>query len=115
MLVHFVTDEPTTIPAIRAMLEPRYHVVPQLLGGSDTEISSNGVLMVDADLRKVVRVEQIKLVLRDLNCLSERLFVVEKRFHHMRRRLLSERPPWFLVQEKSYSNWRRSKSRRRQH
>jgi len=32
MLVHFVTDEPTKIPAIRAMLEPRYHVVPQLLG-----------------------------------------------------------------------------------
>ena len=83
MLVHFVTDEPTKIPAIRAMLEPRYHVVPQLLGGSDTEISSNGVLMVDADLRKVVRVEQIKLVLQDLNCLSERLFVVEKHFHHM--------------------------------
>jgi len=26
MLVHFVTDE--KIPAIRAMLEPRYYVVP---------------------------------------------------------------------------------------
>jgi len=24
MLVHFVTDEPGKIPAIRAMLEPRY-------------------------------------------------------------------------------------------
>ena len=83
MLVHFVTDEPTKIAAIRAMLEPRYHVVPQLLGGGDTEISSNGVLMVDADLRKVVRVEQIKLVLQDLSCLSERLFVVEKHVHHM--------------------------------
>jgi putative nucleotidyltransferase with HDIG domain len=83
MLVHFVTDEPTKIPAIRAMLEPRYHVVPQLLGGDDTEISSNGVLMVDVDLRKVVRVEQIKLVLQDLNCFSERLFVVERHVHHM--------------------------------
>src|SRR3984957_10521560 len=83
MLVHFVTDEPTKMPAIRAMLEPRYHVVPQLLGGGVTEISPNGVLMVDADLRKVVRVEQIKLVLRDLSCLSERLFVVEKHIHHM--------------------------------
>jgi small basic protein len=31
MLVHFVTDEPTKIPAIRAMLEPRYHVVPPQL------------------------------------------------------------------------------------
>ncbi len=83
MLVHFVTDELTKIPAIRAMLEPRYHVIPQLLGDGGTEIRSNGVLIVDADLRKVVRIEQIKLVLRDLSSLSERLFVVEKHRHHM--------------------------------
>jgi putative nucleotidyltransferase with HDIG domain len=83
MLVHFVTDEPRKIPAIRAMLEPRYRVAPRVLGSGDTEISSNGVLMVDADLRKVVRVEQIKLVLRDLSCLTERLFVVEKHIHHL--------------------------------
>ena len=82
MLVHFVTDEPTKIPAIRAMLEPRYHVIPQLLGGGDTQISSDGVLMVDADLRKAVRVEQIRLVLRDLS-IPEKLFVVQKHLHHM--------------------------------
>ena len=76
MLVHFVTDEPAKIPAIRAMLEPRHRVVPQLLGGGDTQISSNGVLMVDADLRKTVRVEQI---LQELNRISEKLFVVQNR------------------------------------
>ena len=54
MLVHFVTDEPTKIPAIRAILEPQYNVAPQLLGVGDTKITSNGVLMVDADLRKAV-------------------------------------------------------------
>ena len=83
MLVHFVTDEPTKIPAIRAMLEPRYHVVPQLLGGGDTQNSSSGVLMVDADLREMVRVEQIKLVLLELSCIPEKLFVVQKHLHHM--------------------------------
>lgn len=83
MLVHFVTDEPTKIPAVRAILEPRYHVVPQLLGGGDTQISSSGVLMVDADLRKMVRVEQIKLVFLELSCISEKLFVVQKHLHHM--------------------------------
>jgi putative nucleotidyltransferase with HDIG domain len=77
MLVHFVTDEPTKIPAIRAMLEPRYRVVPQLLGGGDTQISSNCVLVVDADLRKMVRVEQIRLVLQQLSCIPEKLFVVQ--------------------------------------
>jgi putative nucleotidyltransferase with HDIG domain len=83
MRVHFVTDEPTKIPAIRAMLEPRHHVVPQLLGGGDTQISSNGVLMVDADLRKIARVEQIRLVLQELNCISEKLFVVQNHVRSM--------------------------------
>src|ERR1700683_2450391 len=83
MLVHFVTDEPTKIPAIRAMLEPRYHVVPQLLGAGDTQIISNGVLMVDADLRKEVRVEQIKLVLQKLSRISEKLFVVQDHLRSM--------------------------------
>ena len=58
------------------MLEPRHRVVPQLVGGGDTQISSNGVLMVDADLRKTVRVEQI---LQELNRISEKLFVVQNR------------------------------------
>ena len=83
MLVHFVTDEPSKIPAIRAMLEPQYHVVPQLLGGGPTQISSNGVLMIDADLRKAVRVEQIRLVLQELSGLSEKLFVVQNQIRSL--------------------------------
>ncbi len=78
MLVHFVTDEPTKIPAIRLVLEPRYHVVPRLLGSDDMLKGTSGVLMVDADLRKSVRVEQIKLVLRELSGdIVEKLFIVK--------------------------------------
>jgi len=77
MLVHFVTDEPAKIPAIRAMLEPQYHVTPELLGSGDTQINPNSVLMVDADLRKAVRVEQIRLVVQKLSCIPEKLFVVQ--------------------------------------
>jgi putative nucleotidyltransferase with HDIG domain len=83
MLVHFVTDEPTKIPAIRAMLEPQYRVVPRLLGGGDTHIGPSGVLMVDADLRKMVCVEQIRIVLRELSCISEKLFVVQTHVRSM--------------------------------
>jgi len=83
MLVHFITDEPTKIAAARAMLEPRYDIVPQLLGDGDVQIGSSGVLMVDADLRKVVHIEQIRLALRNLGCIGEKLFVVEKHIHHL--------------------------------
>src|SRR5258708_7964469 len=83
MLVHFVTDEPTKIPAIRAMLEPQHCVQSQLLGTGSTKISSDGVLMVDAALRKAAPVQQLKLVLQDLHCVSEKLFVVQSHLHHM--------------------------------
>jgi putative nucleotidyltransferase with HDIG domain len=83
MLVHFVTDEPNKIPAIRAMLEPRHRIVPRLLGAGYTQAASNGVLMIDADLRKMARVEQIKIVLRELSCISEKLFVVPNHVRSM--------------------------------
>lgn len=77
MLVHFITDEPSKIPAIRAMLEPQFHVAPQLLGSGDTQVSPTSALIVDADLRKTVRVEQIRLVLHKANGIPEKLFVVQ--------------------------------------
>ena len=83
MLVHFLTDEPTKIPAIRAMLGPQHDVAPQVLGDGSTPVISNGVLMVDADLRKAAPVEQIKLVLHDLRDVSEKLFVVQRHLHHV--------------------------------
>ena len=65
------------------MLEPEHNVEPQLLGGGNGSISANGVLMVDADLRKAAPVEHLKLVLQDLHCVSEKLFVVQSHLHHM--------------------------------
>jgi putative nucleotidyltransferase with HDIG domain len=83
MLVHFVTDEPSKLAAIRAMLEPRFSVAPQLLGDGNTSGGSDGVLMVDADLRQMVRVEQIRLVLRKLSGITEKLFVVPNHVRSM--------------------------------
>jgi putative nucleotidyltransferase with HDIG domain len=78
MLVHFVTDEPTKIPAVRQVLEPRYQVVPWLLGSDDKQKGTSGVLMVDADLRKSARVEQVRLVLQELSGdIAARLFIVK--------------------------------------
>jgi putative nucleotidyltransferase with HDIG domain len=82
MLVCYLTDEPAKIPAIRAALEPRYSVVPRVLG-QEPIFAPSGVLMVDADLRQGERVEQIKQVMRDLDAISEKLFVVHRHLHHL--------------------------------
>ena len=76
MLVHFVTDTPNKAPAIRAMLEPQHAVQFHVLGGGDLTLS-NGVLVVDADLRNATPVAQLKTVLRDLQSVTEKLFVVQ--------------------------------------
>jgi len=83
MLVHFVTDDAAKIPAIRAMLEPQHRIAPQLLGRGDAQIDSNGVLMVDADLRKGDRVQQIRLALQEWSSIPEKLFVVRNRVRSM--------------------------------
>ncbi|MDB5578539.1 MAG: hypothetical protein JWR80_3715, partial [Bradyrhizobium sp.] len=83
MRVHFVTDEPDKIPVIRAMLEPRYEFVSQLLGDPGAQIGADGALLVDADLRKAAGIEQIRLVMRQQKRIPEKLFVVEKHSHHL--------------------------------
>ena len=60
-----------------------FTVVAQLLGDGGAARSSNGVLMVDADLRQMVRVEQIRLVLRRLSGITEKLFVVRNQVRSM--------------------------------
>ncbi|MEH2586992.1 HD-GYP domain-containing protein [Bradyrhizobium sp. AZCC 1721] len=86
MLVYFVTDEPTKLPAIRAMLEPQHAVVPWLLGGDGTGIRSHGVLMVDIDLRQMSRVDKLKFVLHELAGIPEKLFVI----HNLSRSMVAQ-------------------------
>ena len=76
MLVHFITDEPTKLPAIRAMLEPRHEVVARLLGEGDAPVAPDGVLVVDVDLRQACRIDRLRLALQRLGGTCHRLFVV---------------------------------------
>ncbi|MDR3466235.1 MAG: HD domain-containing protein [Xanthobacteraceae bacterium] len=83
MLVHFLTDAPARIPTVRAMLAPRYRMVPHLLGADDADLDPNGVIIVDADLRQADRVEQIRQALRQPGCGCDRLFVVHHHLHRL--------------------------------
>jgi putative nucleotidyltransferase with HDIG domain len=82
MLVCYLTDEPGKIPAVRALLEPHHSVLPKLLGDK-ASFDPDSVLMVDADLRVMARVEQIKETLSELDAVREKLFVVQRHLHHM--------------------------------
>ena len=97
------------------MLEPQYDVEPQVLGDGSKTVISNGVLMVDADLRKAAPVEQLKLALHDLRDVSEKLFVVQKHLHHMVAQAfaLGATERGFPSKGNHTRNWRRSKSPRR--
>src|SRR5437867_11525175 len=86
MLVYFVTDEPTKLPAIRAMLEPQHAVVPWVLDGDGTGSRSHGVLMVDMDLRQMARVEQRRFIMQELSGIPEKLFVV----HNLSRSVVAQ-------------------------
>ena len=83
MLIHFVTDEPNKIPAVRAMLEPQHTVESHLLGTAAGQALANGVLLVDADLRQAAPVASLKTMLRDLQGVSEKLFVVQSHLRDM--------------------------------
>jgi putative nucleotidyltransferase with HDIG domain len=84
MLVHFVTDNENKIPAVRATLEPKHAVEAYVLASSEEFALSNGVLLVDANLHRMVFVEQLKTVFRKLQGVSERLFVLPNhQRHHM--------------------------------
>ncbi|HLI99716.1 MAG TPA: HD domain-containing phosphohydrolase [Bradyrhizobium sp.] len=64
------------------MLEPQHRVVSRLLGDKAT-FDADGVLMVDADLREMARVEQIKQALSELRTIAEKIFVVQRHLHQM--------------------------------
>jgi putative nucleotidyltransferase with HDIG domain len=83
MHVHFLTDEPNKIPKMRALLEPEHRVEPAILGQDDINAVPEAVLMVDADLRRQDRIEQIRTNLRAVSDIRERLFVVEKSMRAM--------------------------------
>ena len=83
MHVHFLTDEPNKIAKMRALLEPEHSVDPTIIGSNDIRVRHDGVVMVDADLRKPDRIEQIRTDLHALREIREKLFVVEKSMHAM--------------------------------
>src|ERR1700737_565781 len=78
MSVHVVADTVVKLSALRAILEQRYAVTSELLGGAGIRCSESGALVVAADLRIVENIAVLKKVLGRLSHIRKRIFLIDQ-------------------------------------
>jgi putative nucleotidyltransferase with HDIG domain len=81
MLVHVVADSSTRLAGVRAMLEQKYPVTSELLGGACCQRSEIGALVVKADLRSVHNIAALKKLMAGLARVRKRVFLVDQAAH----------------------------------
>jgi putative nucleotidyltransferase with HDIG domain len=81
MLVHVVADHPTKLAAIRTMIEPRFPVTSELLGGTLVQRGEVRALVVRADLRTLENIHALKKILGALRKVRKRVFLVDASAH----------------------------------
>src|SRR3984893_9724234 len=79
MSVHVVADTVVKLSALRAILEQRYAVTSELLGGAGIRCSESGALVVAADLRIVETIAALKEVFGRLSHVRKRIFLVDQK------------------------------------
>lgn len=81
MPVYVVTDSPAKLAAIRAMLEPKFSVTSEILGGATVQRSAARALVVKADLRTIENICALKKTLNALSKERKRIFLVDETAH----------------------------------
>jgi putative nucleotidyltransferase with HDIG domain len=81
MPVHVVADDPNKLIAVRKMLEPRFTVTSELLGGINAQRSEVAALIVRADLRTLENIHALKKIVRSLSKVRKRIFLVDAAAH----------------------------------
>jgi len=81
MPVHVVADEPAKLIAVRKMLESRFPVTSELLGGVSVQRGEVTVLVIRADLRALENIHALKKILRSLGKVRKRIFLVDAIAH----------------------------------
>jgi putative nucleotidyltransferase with HDIG domain len=77
MPVHVVADHPAKLAAIRSMIEPKFPVTSELLGGMTVQRGEVRALVVRADLRALENIHALKRTLRSLSQVRKRVFLVD--------------------------------------
>jgi putative nucleotidyltransferase with HDIG domain len=78
MQIHVLADSPTKIQRIRSMLEPRHSVSSAVLGTTPPAGVTAASIVVDADLRNVANIEQIREAMPQVRGASHKVFIIDK-------------------------------------
>jgi len=81
MPVHVVADDPAKLISVRKMLEPRFPVTSELLGGAGVQRGEVTALIIRADLRTLENIHALKKIIRALSKVRKRIFLVDATAH----------------------------------
>ncbi len=81
MPVHVVADDPSKLIAVRKLLEPKFPVSSELLGGASVQRGEVTALVIRADLRTLENIHALKKIIRALSKVRKRIFLVDATAH----------------------------------
>ncbi|HLG81720.1 MAG TPA: HD domain-containing phosphohydrolase [Bradyrhizobium sp.] len=81
MPVHVVADDPNKLLAVRKLLEPRFAVTSELLGGARVQRGDVSALVIRADLRILENIHALKKIIRGLSKVRKRIFLIDAAAH----------------------------------
>jgi HD-GYP domain-containing protein (c-di-GMP phosphodiesterase class II) len=79
--IHVVADSSAKLAGVRAVLERKFAVTSELLGGIGVQRSDVCALVVKADLRTVENIAALKKLFGALNNVRKRIFLVDETAH----------------------------------
>jgi putative nucleotidyltransferase with HDIG domain len=79
--IHVVADSSTKLAGIRAVLERKFAVTSELLGGISVQRSDVCALVIKADLRTVENISALKKLFSSLSHVRKRVFLVDETAH----------------------------------
>lgn len=81
MPIHVVADSSAKLAGVRAVLERKFTVTSELLGGISVQRSDVSALVVKADLRTVENICALKKLFGSLAHVRKRIFLVDDTAH----------------------------------
>src|SRR5271166_3335210 len=79
MCIHVIGDNIAGMSAVRAILEQRYTVTSELLGGAGIRGKDIDAVVVSADLRLVENISALKTVSGKLRKIPKRIFLLDRK------------------------------------